>query len=358
MKKKIAALITLSLLSGLFLNYNILFSKAQTNVPIVSFVHEQNEIPKIVVRFTSVFIDDSSFFNDQSDLREWRLYKNPEGTGVTVGVGDLGYNAGGDYWYANISCKDYVESIYAVKVHFHNGTDAFVSDYSESIKIEHYIKTSFLIQGPDSLQRDVLKINNIEAFSTYKYSTIPITKDTATVARWRIVQGSTSNILRQGDLFWNETASKWDIGEIGLAFLGIGDFWVALEFKTEELDESEITATFDASLHMFSRYNVMEIVILLVIILGAILGAIIAIAIIYMKKSTASLERKHKKEKKKDIKIKEITKQDLKEAKERKTEKKPKEKKEKGKTEASKDLIFSVPTWEDEDLEGNSEDEE
>ena len=92
----------------------------------------------------------------------------------------------------------------------------------------------------------------------------------------------------------------------------------------------------------YERLNLTELALFFGVIIGIIVAIVITIVFIRFRKNKGSYERKTTDDKG-AIKIKEISKEELKKA------KKEEKEKEKGRTEVSKDLIFSVPQWETDD---------
>ena len=99
----------------------------------------------------------------------------------------------------------------------------------------------------------------------------------------------------------------------------------------------------------------MDFFFIVIIIIVIFVGSITLIGLIYYRKSKTSIRRKTK-EKEKEVKILEIKKDELKKAEETKPDDKIK-REEKGKTKVSEDLIFSVPKWDEGDLEGDTDED-
>jgi len=212
---------------------------------------------------------------------------------------------------------------------------------------------SFIVDTGDLVSKDTISIINVEV-ALKANPTIKITNDSAQIYKYHIKDVNFQTI-RSGNLTWDATRNEWKKDDIPLAWTGGGDFYITLEFKIESMTESQETEIIDDVLHSYFRNNAVEIVILVVIIVSIALGITAVIVFIYLRKSTAAVERKTK-EKEKEIKIKEIKKSELMEAKEKETVELAK-KEEKGKTKASEDLIFSVPKWDEGDLEGDSDED-
>ncbi len=99
--------------------------------------------------------------------------------------------------------------------------------------------------------------------------------------------------------------------------------------------------------HYFPRSAPLEDLVFYVIILAIVIGIVLVIAFIYAKRGHGRVEKRKKTAlSEKPLEVIEIDK-----TKTTKTQLSKTVQKEKGKTQANKDLIFSVPQWEEEELE-------
>jgi hypothetical protein len=211
---------------------------------------------------------------------------------------------------------------------------------------------SLLIEGPDISGEDVLNILKLEAI--YNDTGEKITENDATIHKYYI-KNNAGVVLISGNLTWDNTAGYWKKLGISLSSTGSGKFFVTVEFKTSLLTESVESEMIDDVTHSYTRSSILDFLFILIIIIAISAGSTVIIGLIYYRKSRTSIRRKRK-EKEKEVKILEIKKDELMAIETEKSEDKIK-REEKGKTKASEDLIFSVPKWDEGDLEGDSDED-
>jgi len=205
------------------------------------------------------------------------------------------------------------------------------------------LKIEYVVAGPNSHGKDVL---DIQATVKYNDTGEVIGKEDMDVHKFHIYSDEEGNTeVLEGDLEFDSDREEWVIEDHSLFWTPNGKLYVTVEFKTEDMSKSLETDIDDSADHTYSRASIWELIIIIAIIIGIAVAVVILIIAMRIKKEGVSIERKTK-EKKGEVKIKDISKEDMK-------REKKKQKKEKGKTEASEELIFSVPKWESDDEEGD-----
>lgn len=208
------------------------------------------------------------------------------------------------------------------------------------------IDISYVVAGPNAYDNPQ-ENDFLEVYATVKDNDTVIDEMEFEVSKFHIYSDMEgNNLVKSGDLKYDDEEEKWQVENFDLAWTGSGKFYVTVEFKTEDMDESVETDISDKETYTYTRVNIIEPLILLFSIVGVVVGIIAIVMITRSRRHGMALEGK-KKEKKEKVTIKEISKTDLK----KKGKKENTKKKEKGKTEAKEDLIFSVPQWDIEEDE-------
>jgi hypothetical protein len=181
---------------------------------------------------------------------------------------------------------------------------------------------------------------------TPTYSSLPAVDDTTVgQARYHLLKDSTE--VKVGNLVYNSGSGDFEANDVSLVGLGSGNFSVYVDI--EYLPLGKICSSIygmNMNLHWFMRSAPFEDLLWIsLIIIGAIAVVVIAV-FIYAKKGSANVERR-KKPVKENAPLEVI---DIKKGNVQKIDTRKLPQKEKGKTKASKDLIFSVPQWEEEEF--------
>jgi len=191
---------------------------------------------------------------------------------------------------------------------------------------------------------DSAEINyiNIQVYFTPQGSTPDINASSLDYAKWFVEKDN--RVIRQGDLKF-VSDNHFESGQISLKWLGSGTYyaWIEVSYKGNVTStESEK----DDTSHKVLRSAPLEDFLHIATIIIAIVIAVIIIAIIISRRGLRQEQKRLKASMiEKPIEIIDINKSNIK-----KIEKKQ-QKKQKGRTQISQDLIFSVPQWEEEDLE-------
>ena len=199
----------------------------------------------------------------------------------------------------------------------------------------------FIVAGPNSHGKDVL---DIQAEVKNNDTDEIIDEKDMDEHKYHVYSDEEgNNEILTGDLEYDSKGQEWIVEDLDLFWSGNGKFYVTVEFQTSNMSKAVETDIDDSTDHTYSRASIWETVIIVAAVIGIGIGVVIVIIVLRIKREGVSIERKTK-EKKKEVKIKDLSKEEP---------KKKKEKKEKGKTEASEELIFSVPKWESDDEEGD-----
>ncbi len=185
---------------------------------------------------------------------------------------------------------------------------------------------------------------NIDCYNiTFSSTNENVTNLNVSVYKYHVMKNGVELTELSGNLDY-VSPGKFKKEGISLIWKGSGTYSVWLEFQHDS--QTITTQQYISSPHLFERTALVEDFLFAMIIIIPI-SIIVAICVfIYLRKKPSSLEKRKKNKKEKSIDIIDLKKE---------KGKKEKQKSEKGKTQADKDLIFSVPQWEVDEEEEKEE---
>lgn len=298
------------------------------------------EVPQIYIKTEYVY-DDVNLVNLSTGLDNNSFVIIDHSTDKHVKNGLLDYDSGDDSFSKLISLADVPEGDYYFALDFDSGTDSNYTEFyaDDPFTVEHTIYMDYSVVPSSDLSSFSIDLQTSPTYTGYD-----ALNDTNCVIKYHLKKG---NIQVKEDTLNYVSENEFEANGINLKGFGSGTFYVWLELDCNYLSETITTEDVqDAIGHSFTRSAPLEDILTWIILVAVVVILVVVGALIYARRGAGRVEKRTKKKEDEVIEV-----LDLKKSSATHLDTNRKKKKQKGKTEVNKDLIFSVPQWEEEDLE-------
>ena len=254
--------------------------------------------------------------------------------------------ASGNVWSSDVDLSGFEDGLYIVAFNFTTVSGVkrgYVEMTDQSFTLAHVLLIDYtaLFDIDDdgfTISFEKLKSSNTNGKDVNELS--------VTSATYHV--GKNGREVFSGNLNYN--SGKYDT-DVSMSWKFSGEFYVWVEFTYDGVDYSTYVIDDPIITHIVIRSAPMETSILVVAIIIGTVIAVLALIIIRSKRGSGRIENRKVAKETGPIEVIDLKKKNV----QKLDTKKITKKKQKGKTQVNKDLIFSVPQWEEEDLVGDSE---